>query len=151
MVAAGTVMAASLVTLLPIVATVPILPPLGLLLLVAWRLRSPDILPIWAAAPLGLFDDLFSGQPLGSAMALWTLALIAVDVIDMRLVWREFGHDWLIAGGAVAGFLIAARIVATPIVAHVDTVLLLQIGIAVALYPLAAMLCARIDGPGHAS
>ncbi len=144
-IACATVMAGSLLTLLPIVTTVPFLPPVGLLILLGWRLRSADILPVWAAAPLGLFDDLFSGQPLGSAMSLWTLTLIAIDVFESRSVWRDFRHDWLVAGGAVAAFLIGSRLAGTPLGAHVDTVLLFQIVIAVALYPLAAILCARID------
>ena len=148
-IAALSVMAGSLVTLLPVVATIPLLPPCGLLVLLAWRLRGAEILPVWAAAALGLWDDLFSGQPLGSAMSLWTLALIAVDVIDHRLVWRDFRQDWLIAGGATAAFLAGSRLAAAPIGAHVDAVLLLQIAISAALYPLAASLCARIDERGQ--
>lgn len=148
-IAALTVMAASLVTLVPIVTTIPVLPPFGLLVLLGWRLRSPDVLPVWAAAPLGLFDDLFSGQPLGSAMSLWTLSLIAIDLIDSRLVWRDFWHDWLVASGAIAAYLVGSRLAGTPIGAHVDTVLLLQIVTATALYPLAAILCARIDDAGQ--
>ena len=147
--AAATVMAGSLATLAPVVATMPAMPPVVLLLLLAWRLRSPNVLPVWAAAPLGLFDDLFSGQPLGSAMSLWTVALIAIDVIDRRLVWREFRQDWLIASGATAAFLAGSRLAGTPLGAHVDTVLLLQIIVAVALYPLAALVCARIDEHGR--
>ncbi|MES2339050.1 MAG: rod shape-determining protein MreD [Pseudomonadota bacterium] len=148
-IAAATVMAGSLLTLVPLVATIPFLPPFGLLLLLAWRLRSPETLPVWAAAPLGLFDDLFSGHPLGSAMSLWTLSMLVIDVIDSRLVWRDFWQDWLIAAGAVAGFLIGARLAGTPLSAHVDTVLLLQIVIAVSLYPLAALICARVDAMGR--
>ena len=148
-IAALTVMAASLVTLLPVVTSVPFLPPFGLMMLLGWRLRDPDILPVWAGAPLGLFDDLFSGQPLGSAMSLWTCSLIAIDVIDSRLVWREFRHDWLVAGGATAAVLIASRLAGTSIGAHVDSVLLFQIVIAIALYPFVATLCARIDERGR--
>ena len=144
-IAAATVAAASLAPLLPLVATVPILPPFGLLMLLAWRLRNPGILPVWAAAPLGLFDDLFSGQPLGSAMALWTCGLVAIDVIDSRLVWREFRHDWLVAGGAITAFLTGARLAGTPLGAHVDTVMLVQAVVSIALYPLVAAICARID------
>ncbi len=142
-------MLGSLVTILPFVTSFPILPPFGLLVLLAWRLRSPDVLPIWAAAPLGLFDDLFSGNALGSAIALWTAALIAIDVIDSRVVWRDFWHDWLVAGGAISVFLLGARLADTPLGSHVDTVLLIQIVIALSLYPLVAMLCARIDAAGQ--
>ncbi|HWK37065.1 rod shape-determining protein MreD, partial [Sphingomonas sp.] len=138
-------MAGSLVTLLPLVATVAFLPPCGLLMLLAWRLRRPELFASWAAVPLGLFDDLVSGQPLGSAMAFWTLCVLAIDVLDTRLVWRDFWQDWLIAGGGVAFCLIASRLVASPIAAHVDTALLLQILASCALYPLAAYVCARID------
>lgn len=69
--AVASILAGSLVTLLPVVATVPFLPPFGLLMFLGWRLLRPGALPVWAAAPLGLFDDLVSGQPLGSAVLLW--------------------------------------------------------------------------------
>ncbi|WP_326524613.1 rod shape-determining protein MreD [Sphingomonas sp.] len=147
-IAAATVMAGSLLTAIPIVAPVPLLPPFGLLMLLAWRLRSPDALPVWAGVPLGLFDDLLSGQPLGSAMSLWTLALIAIDMLDSQLVWRNFWQDWMIAAAGVAAFLIGSRLAGTPLGAHVDTVLLLQIAVSAALYPLAALLCARAEPPG---
>ena len=146
--AAISIMLASLITLLPIIANVPYLPPFGLLMLLGWRLRDGDLFPSWAAVPLGLFDDLLSGQPLGSAMALWTISVIVIDIIDSRLVWRDFWQDWLIAAGAIAFCLIVARLVAAPIGAHVDTVMLFQILVATALYPLAALVCARIDERG---
>lgn len=148
-IAAGTIMAASLLTILPIVTTFPFLPPFGLLVLLAWRLRAPEVLPVWAAAPLGLFDDLFSGNPLGSAMALWTIAVVAIDVLDSRLVWRDFWHDWLVAGAAILLFLVGARLAATPLSAHVDIVLLIQIVASLSLFPLVAMVCARIDATGR--
>jgi rod shape-determining protein MreD len=144
-IAAVTVMLGSLMTLVPLVATVPFLPPFGLLMLLGWRLRRPELFPSWAAVPLGLFDDLVSGQPLGSAIAFWTLCVLAIDVLDTRLVWRDFWQDWLIAGGAIGFCLIATRLVASPIGAHVDTLLLLQILVSCAFYPLAALICARID------
>ena len=149
LVAAAVVMAGSLLPVVPVISIVPYLPPLGLLLLVAWRQRSADILPVWAGAPLGLWDDLLSGHPLGSAMSLWTVILLTIDLIDHRLVWRDFWQEWLVAGGAVAGFLIGARLAGTPLRAHVDTVLLIQIAIAIALYPLAAALCGWIDDLGQ--
>lgn len=140
-----TVMLGSLVTLVPVIATVPFLPPFGLMLLIAWRLRRPDCFKTWAAVPLGLFDDLVSGQPLGSAMLLWTIAYLAIDIVDARLVWRSFWHDFAIAAGGVAFVLVAGRLVATGFTAHVDTVLLVQILIAMAFYPLIALLVARWD------
>lgn len=140
------VLAGSALTLWPLIATVPILPPFGLLMLLGWRLTRPESLRIWAPLPLGLFDDLLSGQPLGSAMLCWTLCFFMIDLIDQRIVSRDFWEDWLIAGGAVGFCLILGRLVTTPLGAHVDTILMLQIVVTVLLFPLAARLCAMLDG-----
>lgn len=143
--APASVVVGSMLTLLPFVASVPILPPFGLLMLLGWRLQRADTLKVWAPVPLGLVDDMLSGQPLGSAMLLWTLCFLAIDVLDTRLVWRDFWQDWLIAAGAVGVCLIGGRLAATPFAAHVDTALLLQVVVCVALFPLISRLCARLD------
>lgn len=140
------VIAGSSLTLWPIVASFPLLPPFGLLMLLGWRLARPERMRVWAPLPLGLYDDLVSGQPLGSAMLLWTLCFFMVDLIDQRVVFRDFWQDWLIAAGAIAFCLIAGRLVTAPFDAHVDTVLLLQVIVAVLLFPLAARLCVMLDG-----
>ncbi|OSZ66886.1 rod shape-determining protein MreD [Sphingomonas sp. IBVSS2] len=135
----------SMTTLLPVVATVPFLPPFGLMMLLAWRLMRGDSMKVWMPVPLGFFDDMLSGQPLGSAMLLWSAAVLMVDVLDTRLVWRDFWQDWLIAGGAIAFVLIGGRLVAAPFTAHVDTALLIQILISAALFPVVARFCAWLD------
>ena len=135
----------SLMTLVPVVAVVPFLPPIGLLVLLGWRLLRGDSMRVWVPVLLGLFDDMMSGQPLGSAMLLWTLCVLAIDVLDTRLVWRDFWQDWLIASGAIGFCLIAGRLVASPFGAHVDTALLLQILASAALFPLIYRLCAWFD------
>jgi rod shape-determining protein MreD len=135
----------SMLTLLPMVATFPFMPPFGLLMLLAWRLHKAEALKVWAPLPLGLFDDLLSGQPLGSAMTFWTLCFLAIDVLDTRLVWRDYWQDWLIASGAIGFCLIAGRLVATPFTAHVDTALLLQIVVTCALFPLFSRLVSGLD------
>lgn len=129
----------------PLIATVPIAPPFGLLVLIAWRLRRPDAFRTWVPVLLGLFDDLVSGQPLGSAMLFWTLATLAIAVLETRLVWRDLRQDWLVAIAIIAGCLIGGRLVATPLGAHVDAAVLLQIVASAALYPIAARLVARLD------
>lgn len=141
----ATVMVGSLVTILPWGATLPLLPPVGLLLLLSWRLLAPLSLRVWAPALLGLFDDLLSGQPLGSAMLLWTLAYFLVEAIDARSGVRDFKQSWAIAALAIAFVLLGGRLAATPLDAHVDSVLLLQIVISVLLFPAAARLVAWID------
>jgi rod shape-determining protein MreD len=145
LVPAATVMAGSLVTILPFVATLPILPPFGLLLLLGWRLHRPDALRVWAPLPLGFFDDLLSGQPLGSAILLWTLCFLMIELIDSRLVWRDFWQDWLIAVGGIVFCLVSGRFLAAPFVAPVDTMLVLQIATSVLLFPVISRMCTWID------
>lgn len=133
----------SLVTLLPLVASVPFLPPFGLMMWLGWRMLRPDAMRVWAPVPLGFFDDLVSGQPLGSAMLLWTLCGVMLDVIDTRLVWRDFWQDWLIASGAISFCLIAGRLVAAPLAAHVD--------MAILLFPIVSRLCAWLGRDSKAA
>lgn len=139
------VIAGSLLTILPMVATFPVLPPLGLMTLVAWRLLRPEAIKIWMPLPFGLFDDLVSGQPLGSAILLWTVSFLVIDLLDQRLMSRDFWQDWVLASGAIAFCLLAGRLIATPLAAHVDTFLLTQVVAAVLLYPLVARFVAWLD------
>jgi rod shape-determining protein MreD len=141
----ASVMAGSLVTITPFVATFPILPPFGLMMLIGWRLLRPDALRVWAPIPFGFFDDLVSGQPTGSAVMLWSMAFLAIDMLDQRLVSRDFWQDWVLAAGAIAFSLIGGRLIATGIEAHVDTLLLFQVIVAVLLYPFVARLVAWLD------
>ena len=103
-----TVMLGSLTVLLPMIATFPLMPSMGLVMLLGWRLPRAGLWPAWTALPLGLFDDLFSGQPLGSAMALWTVTLLAIDYCDLRLLWRGHWQDWGLAALAIAGVTLGA-------------------------------------------
>ncbi len=105
-------MLASLAPLLPIIASAPVLPPLGFMMFIGWRLVRPGLLPMWAGIPLGLFDDLFSGQPVGSAIMLWSVALLAIEAIEARFPWRGFLQDWLTASAAIFVYLVAAALLA---------------------------------------
>lgn len=139
------VMAGSALTLLPVIFTFPILPPFGLIILFGWRMTRPEALPVWSPLLLGLFDDLISGQPFGSAMLLWTVSFLVIDLLDQRLVWHDFWQDWLLAAGGIATCLILGRLIASPIGAHVDTVLLLQTIVSIMLYPVTTRLIAWLD------
>jgi rod shape-determining protein MreD len=145
LVPAISVVAASLLTLWPVIVEFPVLPPAGLMMLLGWRLLQPESMPIWAPLPLGLIDDLVSGQPFGAAMLFWTISFIAIDTIDQRLIARDFWQDWLLASAAIAGYLLFSRLIATPMDAHVDMILLVQIIISIMLYPVAAQLVGVLD------
>ena len=139
------VIAGSLVTAVPLVATAPLLPPCGLLMLLAWRLLARYALRPWAAAPLGFVDDLVSGQPLGSAVLLWSLAFLLIDLVEQRLAFRDWWQDWLVATGLIAFCLIGGRLIAIPLGAHVDAAMLAQGTAAALLFPTATRLVAWID------
>ena len=141
-----TVMAGSMVTLLPIVATRVEVPPFGFLVLIGWRLLRSDIWPVWAPVPLGLFDDLFSGQPLGSAMALWTFAFLAIDYADRRSVWRDHWQDWGIAALLIAVEIVISSLIARTTGGAIPIVFLVpQIVASILVFPMISRLCATLD------
>lgn len=141
----GWVIAGSLLTLSPIIASMPLLPPFGFMMLIGWRLARLEALPVWSPLLLGLIDDLFSGQPFGNAMVFWTASFIVIDLLDQRLVARDFWQDWLLASGAITAYLLFGRLMATPLQAHVDTIILAQIVVAVMLYPIVAQFVSWLD------
>ena len=64
------IMVSSIASTILVIASAPVMPPLGFLAYLAWRQLRPGLLPMWAGLPLGVVDDLYSGQPFGSAVLL---------------------------------------------------------------------------------
>jgi rod shape-determining protein MreD len=140
------VMAGSMITAMPLFSNEPLLPPMGFLMLLAWRLMRPGLWPTWAGLPFGMFDDLFSGQPFGSAAFLWSLTMIGIEIIDARAIWRDHIQDWFLAAGAI--FLILIGGVAVSGLAHWAPeiqIIVPQILVSILLFPLVVRLCARLD------
>lgn len=142
----STMLASLLPLMLPVIAQGPILPPFGLMMILAWRLLRPGFWAAWAPLPLGLFDDLASGQPLGSAMLSWTIAFLAIEASERSLIWRDYLQDWFTAGLTLTGCIVAAYLFAlfaggaAPIYAIVP-----QILASILVFPVIARLCARLD------
>jgi rod shape-determining protein MreD len=140
------ILAGSLLPVFFIASALPLVPPTGFVMLVAWRLVRPGLLPVWAGFPLGLFDDLFSGQPLGSAVLLWSLTMIAIELLDRRIPWRSFPQDWIAATLALLGYLLAAFVLSG---ATATAPALVALGpqalLSVLLFPAAARLVATLD------
>ena len=124
----------------------PVMPPLGYMMMLAWRLMRPGLLPLWAGLPLGAFDDLFSGQPFGSGVLLFSLTLIAAELLDARFPWRSFWQDWIIASGIVAAYLAVAALFSG---ARIDmpqlTALLPQLLLSVLTFPIIARMVSLLD------
>lgn len=136
----------SLAPLSPIIASAPVLPPLGFMLLIAWRLFRPGMLPIWAGAPLGLIDDLFSGQPLGSAVLLWSLTMIGLEALDSWQRWRSFWQDWAVAIVLIWVYLTIGHMLAVMAGAiWYPSLILPQLLISILSFPLFTRLVAILD------
>ncbi|MCB2049332.1 MAG: rod shape-determining protein MreD [Novosphingobium sp.] len=140
------VMLGSIAATILVIASAPIMPPLGFLTYLAWRQLRPGLLPIWAGLPLGLVDDLYSGQPFGSAVLLWSIAAIVLDILEARVPWRDFLTEWLVAAAMTTTYVIACLAIAniadasTPLLAIVP-----QIIASILVYPLVCRMVAMID------
>ena len=124
----------------------PLVPPMGYMLLLCWRIMRPGFLPLWVGVPLGAFDDLFSGQPFGSAILLWSVSMIVLEIIETRFPWRGFWQDWFTAGIAMVLYIVLAMVVSgAPLTLHMFVAAIPQIVLAVLLYPAVARLVAWLD------
>ena len=141
-----TVVLASFLPALIMTSALPFIPPFGFMMLVAWRIVRPGLFPVWIGLPLGAFDDLFSGQPFGSAILLWSLAMIAIELVEARFPWRNFVQDWLAISALVALYILAAAFVSgAKLTVPGVAALLPQILFSALLFPLVARLVARWD------
>lgn len=140
------IMLGSLLPALPLAVGMPIVPPLGYLLLLGWRAMRPGLMPLWIGVPLGAFDDLFSGQPFGSGILLWSLTMIALELVETRFPWRGFWQDWFSAGIAIVLYLLLA-IPASGILPNIHLLfaILPQMLLSLLLYPIIARMVAALD------
>ena len=142
----ASVMLLSLLSASTVVLSAPLLPPIAFQALLAWRLLRPGMLPVWAGFPLGAVDDLYSGQPLGSAILLWSLALLLMEQVDRHLRWRGFLADWLVSSALIVLYLAGTMVIASFQGAPFEPKLLLpQAIITIIVHPLVARLVAALD------
>lgn len=144
---AASVVAGSLVSLLPIISATGWWPDFGLLMLLGWRLLRADAWPAWWAAPLGFINDLLVGNPIGLSIALWSAMMIAMDILDRRTQWRDYWIEWAIATLFIALAELAQWRVSAVLGARVpfNTAALPPIIVSVLCFPIAAYLAGRID------
>jgi len=127
-------------------ASAPYVPPFGFLTLVAWRQLRPGLLPVWAGLPLGFFDDLYSGQPLGSAILLWSVAMIVLELIELRFPWRNFALEWLVATALIAVYIVVSLGAANAAGGSAPiAVLVPQLILTVLVYPFVGRIVAALD------
>ncbi len=141
-----TIILGSLAPLLPVIAAGPVMPPFGFMILLAWRIVRPGLLPPWIGLPLGAFDDLFSGQPFGNAILLWSAAILALDAIEARFPWRGFWQDWGTASGLIAAYLVLSALFAGGNFEAGRLALIIpQLVLSVLLFPIVARMVSFFD------
>lgn len=141
-----TIMLGSLLPGWLLIASAPVMPPMGFLCFVAWRQLRPGLLPVWSGLPLGLFDDLYSGQPYGSAVLLWSIAAIVLDLVETRLPWRNFLTEWLVAAALILVYVVACLGLANMAGAGAPVpVVLPQVVISALAFPLIGRFVAMVD------
>ena len=143
---AASVIAASMLSALPIVSTNGWYPEFGFLALIAWRLLRSDPWPAWWAAPLGFANDLITGAPIGLSVTLWTATMILLDLVDRRTMWRDYWIEWALAAlllllNETVERWIAGMMGAAQSIVSIAPPLLISIF----AFPIAAWAVARID------
>ena len=137
---------AMLLAALPIVATSPILPDFGFLVLLSWRLLRHELWTARAALVFGLVADLVSGHPLGQSMLLFTAVFLALDLVDLRLGFRDYWMEWLVAAAAIIFQTAGAWYIALLMGADVRFAILLpQLGLSVLAWPVVARIVLGLD------
>lgn len=132
--------------LFPLVVTSPLLPDVGFLMVLTWRLLRPEIWMPTVALGLGLFDDLVSGNPLGQSMALWTMIFLAFDLIDNRIGYKDFWFDWFYASVAIIFYTAGAWYIGVLMDSPMPfRQLLPQIGFTILAYPVMARIVLALD------
>ena len=137
---------ACMLSLLPIIVSSPLIPDIGFLVLLAWRLLRPEMWGPAIALPLGLFADLVGGHPIGQSMALWTIVFLVLDIVDSRVLFRDYWMDWFFAALAIL-FVVAGEWYIARLMGSVAdfAILLPQLGAAVLAYPIVSRLVLALD------
>jgi rod shape-determining protein MreD len=138
--------AACLLDVLPIVMSSPLIPDFAFLVLIAWRLLRPEMWTATAALPLGLFNDLIAGHPLGQSVALWTIVFLAFDVADSRALFRDYWMDWFFAALAILFYVAGCWFIGAAMGAPMRFNLLLpQLALSILAYPVVARIVLALD------
>jgi len=141
-----TTVLAILLSLFPLVVTSPLVPDIGFLVLLTWRLLRPEIWMPSAALGFGLVDDLVSGHPIGQSMALWTIIFLALDVLEHRVDYKDFWFDWFYAALAIIFHTAGAWYIGVLMGSQTPfSQLLPQVGFTILAYPVMARLVLGLD------
>ncbi|HWH23152.1 MAG TPA: rod shape-determining protein MreD, partial [Allosphingosinicella sp.] len=89
---------------------------------------------------------LVAGHPIGQSMALWTLLFIIFDIIDSRVLFRDYWMDWLFASFAIGGYVFADWYIGRLMGNTAGfAVMLPLLGASILAYPIVARLVLALD------
>ncbi|HEY0447182.1 MAG TPA: rod shape-determining protein MreD [Allosphingosinicella sp.] len=138
--------AACLLALLPVIVSSPVIPDFAFLVLISWRLLRPELWTATTALPLGLFNDLVAGHPLGQSMALWTIAFLVFDLIEARIVYKDYWMDWAFAALMIVGYTFGDWYVGRLMGSQMAfSILLPQLLAGILVYPVVARFILALD------
>jgi rod shape-determining protein MreD len=141
-----TTLLASMLSLFPIVMTAPLVPDIAFLVLISWRLLRPEIWTPTTPLPLGFFNDLVAGHPLGQSMALWTLTFLALDLVDSRVLYRDYWMDWFFASMAIIFYVSGDWFIGQTMGSRISYwVVLPQLIASILTYPIVARVILTVD------
>jgi len=132
----------AIATLIPLGPGGGMVPPdLVFCLVLAWVLRAPEPVPIWALVLLGLMADVLVSRPIGLGALGLVLAAEVMRSLRPRLGGAPFPLEWLAAAVlfalVLAGMHVALRLVFTDVPPAMD---LVRYHVATVIsYPVAAL------------
>lgn len=130
----------------PVFASLPVLPHLGLLGVFVWATFQPGLMPPWVAFGLGAAADVLFGLPLGINATLLPAVALFVRVFEAKFGHHRYGFDWLLATALIAVFqFLTWRLLAFAGVEGPFAPLLFQSATTVLAYPAIVLLCARVQ------
>lgn len=142
------VLLASLLETEPFVGVLSFWPSLGFLTALGWRLLRPELWQAWMGLPLGMANDIINGQPPATSMITWTACFLLMDIVDNRLVWRNYWQDWILATVAVFCSSLLALCMSCGLKGHFAIALVAdmpRILVSILLFPVVEFFCSLVD------
>jgi rod shape-determining protein MreD len=124
-----------------------VMPQLGLLAVLTWAIRRPDLMRIGVAFMLGLLQDLWFAGPIGVEACLFALCAQLLATQQLVFITRPFNFEW----AAVSLLILVHQILVWLLGRWLwsDTIallpLLLQGGVTIAMYPAIVWIHARLQ------
>lgn len=131
---------------MPLFASTPVLPHLGLLSVFVWATFQPGLMPPWLAFLLGAATDILFGLPLGVNAVLLPIVALFVRLVEARQGIHSYAFDWLVAAAVIIVFeLLQWQLLALAGANGPLDPLLVQAATTILAYPAVVLLFAQLQ------